>query len=79
MKDIVLKLMFNIQKNLHESHYDLPFLPEIKKVDKVKKLVANLSDIDMNTELRKKEKKMILKNISSNSEIIQFLENHRKR
>ena len=29
-------------KNLNEPQNDLQFLPEIKKVDKVKKLVANL-------------------------------------
>ena len=34
MKDIFLKLMFN----LHEHHNDLPFLPEIKKVNKAKSL-----------------------------------------
>ena len=31
-------------ENLHETRNDLPFLSDIKKVDKVKKLVANLQD-----------------------------------
>ena len=39
MKDFFLKLMF---KNLHEPYIDLLFLFKLKKVDKVKKLVANL-------------------------------------
>ena len=30
--------------NLHEPHNDLSFLPEIKKIHNVKKLVANLRD-----------------------------------
>ena len=29
-------------EHLHELHNDLPFLPEIKKVEKIKKFVANL-------------------------------------
>ena len=28
-------------ENLHEFHYGLPFFPELKKLDKVQKLVAN--------------------------------------
>ena len=43
MKDIFLILMFNILK-LHELHNDLPFLPEIMKIQKLEKLVANLHD-----------------------------------
>ena len=39
MKDFFLKLKF---KNLHEPYNDLPFLSKLKKIDKVKKLVANL-------------------------------------
>ena len=31
-------------ENLHKPHNDLPILTEIKKVDKVKKVVANLRD-----------------------------------
>ena len=42
MKDTFLKLRFNIQKNLHDLHNDLPFLPERMKTEKIKKLVANL-------------------------------------
>ena len=41
MKDIFLNLTFNIQK-IHDPHNDLLSLPKIKKVDKVKKLVAKL-------------------------------------
>ena len=41
MKDISLKLMFNI---LHEVDNDLPFLPTKMKIEKVEKLVANLHD-----------------------------------
>ena len=44
MKDIFLKLMFNILKKLHELHNDLPFLPERMKIEKVEKLVTNLHD-----------------------------------
>ena len=40
MKDIYLKLMFNILK-LHELLNDLPSLPAIMKIEKVEKLVAN--------------------------------------
>ena len=29
---------------MHEHHYDLPFLPEKVKVEKVEKLVANFRD-----------------------------------
>ena len=29
---------------MHEHHYDLPFLPEKVKVEKVEKLVANFCD-----------------------------------
>ena len=31
-------------EKLHELHNDLPFLPERMKIEKVKKLVANLLD-----------------------------------
>ena len=41
LKNISLNLTFNIQK-MHDPHNDLPSLPEITKVDKVKKLVAKL-------------------------------------
>ena len=41
MKDILLKLMFNI---LHELHNDLTFLPERMEFKKVEKLVANLHE-----------------------------------
>ena len=42
MKDIFLKLIFNIlEKNLHELHNDLPFLPGRIKIET---LVGNLQD-----------------------------------
>ena len=41
MKDMFLKLMFNILIKLHELHNGLPLLPERIKTEKVKKLVAN--------------------------------------
>ena len=44
IKDIFLKLMFNILKKLHELHNDLPFLPEKMKIEKVENLVTNLDD-----------------------------------
>ena len=42
MKDTFLKLRFNNQKNLHDLHNDLPFLPERMKTEKSEKLEANL-------------------------------------
>ena len=42
MKNIFLKLMFNILKN--EFHDDLLFLPERMRIERVEKLVANLQD-----------------------------------
>ena len=33
--------MYDILKNCMDFDNDLPFLPEIKKIDKVKKLVVN--------------------------------------
>ena len=49
MKDIFLKLMFNIYhefvisyKKLHGLHNDSQFLPEKMKIQKLEKLVANL-------------------------------------
>ena len=44
MKDILLKVMFNIQKKLRELHNDLSFLLERIKIEKVEKLVTNLRD-----------------------------------
>ena len=34
MSDVLLKLMFNILKNLHELHNDLLFLPKTMKTEK---------------------------------------------
>ena len=39
-----LEVDIQYPENLHELQNDLPFLVEIKKVDKVKTLVANLQD-----------------------------------
>ena len=44
IKDIFLKQMINIPKNLHVLHEDLPFLPERMKIGKCKKLAFNLYD-----------------------------------
>ena len=44
MKVVFLNFIFNIQKELHELHNDLPFLPERIKIEKVEKLVTNLQD-----------------------------------
>ena len=43
IKDIFLKLMFNIRK-LYELHNNLLFMPERMKIEKVEKLDANLHD-----------------------------------
>ena len=42
MKDIFMKLMFNIMKKIHELHNDLPLLPEKMKFEKAEKLVSVL-------------------------------------
>ena len=44
VKDIFLKQILNIQKKLFNPHKDLPFLPEKKKMEKVKKLVCGVKD-----------------------------------
>ena len=44
IKDIFLKLKFNIFEKSNELHNGLLFLPERKKIEKVEKLVANLHD-----------------------------------
>ena len=44
MKDILLKLMFNILKKYPSFTMICPFLCEIMKIEKVEKLVANLQD-----------------------------------
>ena len=44
MKDIFLKLMFNIPETLHELVNDSPFLTKRMKIEKVEKLVTNLHD-----------------------------------
>ena len=44
MKDIFSKLTFNMSKNKHDFHDDLPFLPERMKTEKLEKLVNNLHE-----------------------------------
>ena len=44
MNNIFFEVDVQYPENLHELHNDLPIFPEIRKVDKVKKLVANLWD-----------------------------------
>ena len=44
MKDIFLKLTFNILENIHKLHNELPILPERIKIEKVEKLITNLND-----------------------------------
>ena len=39
-----LEVEIKYPEKLHEPHNDLLFLPKIRKVDKVKRLVANLGD-----------------------------------
>ena len=39
-----LKVDVQYLEKLHEFHNDLPFLPERIKIEKVKKLLANLHD-----------------------------------
>ena len=41
MKDIFLKLMFNILKKLCKLHNSLTFLPQQMKIENVEKVVAN--------------------------------------
>ena len=43
-KDIFLKQMLNIQKNLHNLHSDLLFLPERLTIEKCNKLVCKHYD-----------------------------------
>ena len=44
MKDIFLKLTFNILENIHKLRNELPILPERIKIEKVEKLITNLND-----------------------------------
>ena len=41
-----LEVDIQYPENLHNLHYDLHFLPERMKIEKVEKLVANLHDKD---------------------------------
>ena len=43
-KGYILEVDVEYPKNLHDLHSDLPFLPEIRKIDKCNKLVCNLYD-----------------------------------
>ena len=44
IRDMFLKQMLNIQKNLYKLHSNLPFLPERKKIEKCNKLVCTVQD-----------------------------------
>ena len=44
IKDISLKQLLNIQKNLHNLLSDFPFLPERLKIEKRSNLVCNAYD-----------------------------------
>ena len=45
IKDIFLKQIgVEYSKNLHDLHSDLPFLPEIMRINKCNKLICNLYD-----------------------------------
>ena len=63
MNDFFLKLMFNILK-LHDLHNDLPFLSE--KLKKVKKLVANLHDIQIRNLKKALNHGLVLKKVQFN-------------
>ena len=41
-KGYLLEVDIEYPKELHDAHNDLPFLPETKEVNKVKKLIPNL-------------------------------------
>ena len=43
-KGYILEVNVEYPKHLHDLHSDLPFLPEIMKIDKCSKLVCNLYD-----------------------------------
>ena len=43
-KEYFIEVDVHYSENLHKPHNDFEFLPEIKKVYKAKKLVANLQD-----------------------------------
>ena len=43
-KEYILQVDVEYLKDLHNSHSDLPFLPERKKIIKCSKLVCNLYD-----------------------------------
>ena len=43
-KGYILEVDGEYPKNLHDLHSDLPFLPEIMKINKCSKLVCNLYD-----------------------------------
>ena len=59
IKDIFLKLMFNIRK-LYELHNNLLFMPERMKIEKVEKLDANLHDEKYFIHIRNLKQALIL-------------------
>ena len=44
MKIVMQDILQSIQKKLWNSHKDLPFLPERKKLEKLEKLVCSIED-----------------------------------
>ena len=44
MKDVLMKLVFNILLKFYGLHNDLPFLPKLMEIESTKKRVANLHD-----------------------------------
>ena len=44
VNDFFFEVDFQYPENIHNLHYDLPFLPERMKIKKVEKLVADVHD-----------------------------------
>ena len=73
MKDIFSKLTFNMLKNKHDFHDDLPFLPERMKTEKLEKLVNNLHEKNWVCYSHKKFKASNKSRISFEKKFIQWL------
>ena len=44
VNDFFFEVDFQYPENIHNLHYDLPFLPKRMKIKKVEKLVADVHD-----------------------------------